>query len=244
MSLPYGLDLNNQINVDKSSLRITVTLDSLSTNEILALNEKAVAWLKENAPNIDALPPSGAIVMFANIASRNIHAMLFGTSIALVLISFILIAALRSTKTGAISLIPNLVLAGMGFGLWGIFVGEVGLSQSIAMSMTLGIVIDDTAHFLSKYLLARHEQELNSPDAVRYAFRTVGPALLVTSITLISGFSILAASSFAHNSDMGVLTAIIIALAIFADFLFLPPLLMKIDQSGERHSRNSVLTQK
>ena len=164
MSLPYGLDLNNQINVDKPSLRITVTLDSLSTNEILALNEKAVAWLKENAPNIDALLPNGAIVMFANIASRNIHAMLFGTSIALVLISFILIAALRSTKIGAISLIPNLVLAGLGFGLWGIFVGEVGLSQSIAMSMTLGIVIDDTVHFLSKYLLARHEQGLNSPD--------------------------------------------------------------------------------
>jgi hypothetical protein len=117
MSLPYGLDLNNQIDIDKSSLRITVTLDSLSTNEILALNEKAVAWLKENAPNIDALPPSGAIVMFANIASRNIHAMLFRTSTALVLISFILIAALRSTKIGAISLIPNLVLAGMGFGL-------------------------------------------------------------------------------------------------------------------------------
>jgi predicted RND superfamily exporter protein len=111
------------------------------------------------------------------------------------------------------------------------------------MSMTLGIVIDDTVHFLSKYLLARHEQGWNSPDALRYAFRTVGPALLVTSITLISGFSILAASSFANNSDMGVLTAIIIALAIFADFLFLPPLLMKIDQSGERHSRNGVLTQ-
>ena len=235
MSLPYGLDLNNQINVDKSSLRITVTLDSLSNNEILALNEKAAAWLNENAPHIDALPPSGAIVMFANIASRNIRAMLLGTSIALVLISFILIGALRSTKIGAISLIPNLVPAAMGFGLWRIFVGEVGLSLSIVMSMTLGIVIDDTVHFLSKYLRARREQGLNSPDAVRYAFRTVGRALLVTSIILISGFSILAASSFANNSDMGVLTAIIIALAIFADFLFLPPLLMKIDQSGDRH---------
>ena len=158
MSLPYGLDLNNQINVDKSSVRLTATLDVLSTNEILALNEKPDAWLKANAPNLNARPASGGIVMFANIAARNIRAMLIGTTIALILISLILIVALGSFKIGLISLVPNLVPAAMGFGLWGIFVGEVGLSLSIMMSMTLGIVIDDTVHFLSTYLRARREQ--------------------------------------------------------------------------------------
>jgi len=232
MSLPYGLDLNNQINVDKSSLRVTVTTDVLSTNEILALNKEASAWLEVNAPHIDALPASGTIVMFANISARNARAMLFGTTVALILISFILVAALRSTKIGLVSLIPNLVPAAMGFGLWGIFVGEVGISLAVVMSMTLGIVIDDTVHFLSKYLRARREQGLSSPDAVRYAFRTVGRALLVTSIVLIAGFSILAQSSFSNTSSMGLLTAIVIALAIFADFLFLPPLLMKIEEDG------------
>jgi len=204
----------------------------LSTNEILALNKEASAWLEVNAPHIDALPASGTIVMFANISARNARAMLFGTTVALILISFILVAALRSTKIGLVSLIPNLVPAAMGFGLWGIFVGEVGISLAVVMSMTLGIVIDDTVHFLSKYLRARREQGLSSPDAVRYAFRTVGRALLVTSIVLIAGFSILAQSSFSNTSSMGLLTAIVIALAIFADFLFLPPLLMKIEEDG------------
>jgi predicted RND superfamily exporter protein len=118
----------------------------------------------------------------------------------------------------------------MGFGLWGLFVGEVGLSLSIVMSMTLGIVIDDTVHFLSKYLRARREQGLNSTEAVRYAFRTVGKALFVTSVVLIAGFSILAMSSFSNTSNVGLLTAIVIAFALAADFLFLPPLLMKIDR--------------
>ena len=158
MSLPYGLDLNNQINVDKSSVRLTATLDVLSTNEILALNKKADAWLKANALNLNARPANGVIVMFANIAARNIRAMLIGTTIALILISLILIVALGSFKIGLISLVPNLVPAAMGFGLWGVFVGEVGLSLSIMMSMTLGIVIDDTVHFLSTYLRARREQ--------------------------------------------------------------------------------------
>ena len=121
----------------------------------------------------------------------------------------------------------------MGFGLWGIFVGEVGLSLSIVMSMTLGIVIDDTVHFLSKYLRARREQGLDAEDAVRYAFRTVGRALLVTSIILVTGFWIIAQSDFAANSDMGKLTAGVIALALIADFLFLPPLLMKIEEKRD-----------
>ncbi len=240
MSLPYGLDLNNQINVDKSSVRLTATTDTLSTKEILAISAMAAEWLETNAPHIDARPASGAVIMFANIGHRNVRAMLLGTTIALALISCILIAALRSVKIGIVSLIPNLVPAAMGFGLWGIFVGEVGLSLSIVMSMTLGIVIDDTVHFLSKYLRARREQGLNPQDAVRYAFRTVGRALLVTSIILVVGFSVLAQSGFAANGDMGLLTAVVIALAIFADFLFLPPLLMKIEDKKDRRSRNPV----
>ncbi|MFT4563133.1 MAG: putative RND superfamily exporter protein [Gammaproteobacteria bacterium] len=229
LSLPYGLDLNNQINVDKSSVRVTATLDVLSTNEILALNESSDLWLRSNAEHIDALPASGAIVMFANIASRNIRAMLIGTTIALVLISLILIAAFRSTRIGLISLLPNLAPAAMGFGIWGIFVGEVGLSLSIVMSVTLGIVIDDTVHFLSKYLRARREMGLDSPDAVRYAFKTVGRALLTTSVILTAGFLILGLSNFVNNSTFGILTAIVIVLALITDFLFLPPLLMKME---------------
>ena len=240
MSLPYGLDLINEIDADKSSVRVTVTLDAISNNNILRLCDLSAAWLKENTPHIDAPPASGTAVMFANIASRNIHAMLLGTSIALILISFILIVALRSVKIGAVSLIPNLAPAAMGFGLWGIFVGEVGLSLSIVMSMTLGIVIDDTVHFLSKYLRARREQGLLPPDAVRYAFKTVGRALMITSIILIAGFAVLALSNFANNSSMGILTAIIIALAIFADFLFLPPLLMRIEQSDDQQPGTAV----
>lgn len=229
MSLPYGLDLNNQINVDKSSLRFTVATETLSTNEVLALNESAEQWLADNAPAIAGGNGTGTTIMFANIGQRNIRAMLIGTVLALVLISLILVVALKSVKVGLVSLIPNLAPAAMGFGLWGIFVGQVGLSLSVVTSMTFGIVIDDTVHFLSKYLRARREKGLNSPDSIRYAFKTVGRALLTTTIVLVGGFMVLSASAFYLNSSMGLLTAIIIVLAIIADFLFLPPLLMRIE---------------
>ena len=232
MSLPYGLDLNNQINVDKSATRVSVTLKTLSSNELLALEGRASHWLKRNAPHIKSGNGSGTSIMFAHIGHRNIISMLVGTTLALVLISIIFIAALRSIKIGLISLIPNLAPAAMGFGLWGIFVGEIGLSLSVVTSMTLGIVIDDTVHFLSKYLRARREKHLTPPDAVRYAFITVGRALVITSVVLVAGFLVLSVSSFELNAGMGLLTAIVITLALFADFLFLPVLLMKVEEKS------------
>jgi len=230
MSLPYGLDLNNQINVEKSATRFTATLQTMSTNELLALDKRASDWLEKNAPHISGREGSGTTMMFAHIGKRNIVSMLFGTTVALIGISLILIFALRSVKIGLISMIPNLVPAGMAFGLWGLLVGEVGLSLSIVAGMTLGIVVDDTVHFLSKYLRARREKGLDAEEAVRYAFRSVGMALFTTSVVLVVGFMVLSLSSFELNSGMGLLTAIVISFALLADFLLLPPLLMLFDR--------------
>ncbi len=229
MSLPYGLDLNNQIDVDKSATRMTVTTRILSSNEIIALERRAAAWLKDNAPNLKQAVGTGATVMFAHIGKRNIISMLRGTTVALIFISLILVLAFRSLKIGLVSMVPNLIPAAMGFGLWGLLVGEVGLALSVVSGMTLGIVVDDTVHFLSKYLRARREQGLVPAEAVRYAFTTVGRALAITSIVLVAGFLILALSSFKLNSGMGILTAIVITFALLADFFLLPPLLMKLE---------------
>ena len=229
MSLPYGLDLNNQIDISKSSTRLTVSLESVSSNELLSIEARAQQWLHDNAPYMKSGGASPS-VMFAYIGQRNIRSMLTGTSVALVLISLVLIVALRSVKIGLISLIPNLAPAAMAFGLWGLFNGQIGLGLSVVMGLTLGIVVDDTVHFLSKYLRARREQGLNAEDAVRYAFHTVGIALVVTTLVLVAGFMVLTQSAFKLNADMGLLTAITIALALIADFIFLPSLLMKVDK--------------
>ena len=229
MSLPYGLDLNNQLDVDKSSTRMTVATKTLSSNELLALDRRAQQWLAENAPGVARAEEAGTSLMFAYLGRRNIRAMLLGTTVALVGISLVLIAALRSWRLGLASLVPNLVPGAMGFGIWGLAVGEVGLSLSVVTSMTLGIVVDDTVHFLTKYRRARSELGRSPPDAVRYAFVTVGRALLTTSLVLVAGFLVLSLSSFELNAGMGLLTALVIALALVADFFLLPPLLMKVE---------------
>ncbi|MBX2839788.1 MAG: MMPL family transporter, partial [Gammaproteobacteria bacterium] len=239
MSLPYGLDLNNQINFDKSTTRLSATLETLSTQETLDFEKRSDAWMAANTPEI-ATAGSGPTVMFSHISFRNIISMLSGTTIAIVLISAILMIALRSLKFGMLSLIPNLTPALMAFGVWYLTVGYVGLAVSVVVAMTLGIVVDDTIHFLSKYLRARRERGLNAEEAVRYAFNTVGVALLVTTIVLVCGFLVYAQSAFLVNAEMGLLTAITIAIALIVDFLFLPTLLIAIDGDKETDSETAT----
>ncbi len=230
MSLPYGLDINNQINIDKTATRVTATTEILSSNEILALEKRIQEWLQKNAPASMQVPGTSIAIMFAHISFRNIRSLLFGAAVALVLISFILIIALRSVKYGLISLIPNLVPAAMAFGLWGILVGQISIGLSIVTALTIGLVVDDTIYYLSKYLHARRDKGLSPQLAVRYAFRSVGLALWFTSIILISGFLILSFSHYTETVKMGIMVSIIISFALIADLFLLPPLLMKLDK--------------
>lgn len=231
MSLPYGLDLNNQLNVDKSSSKIVVTFKNLTSNEMIRLEQDINAWFELNAPayDVDIASPS---LMFAHIGQRSINSMLAGTIGALLLISILLGVVLKSWRFGVLSLLPNLVPAAVAFGIWGLYDGQIGLGLSVVMGMTLGIVVDDTVHFLSKYLHARRGLNVGATAAVHYAFDHVGRALCVTTFVLIAGFIVLAQSSFKLNADMGMLTAITIFIALVIDFFFLPPLLMLLDRTG------------
>jgi predicted RND superfamily exporter protein len=175
---------------------------------------------------------SGLSIIWAHISQRNIESMLGASFGALVLISAILILALRNIRLGLLSLIPNLAPAFMAFGIWGMLVGQVGLGLSVVVSLTLGIVVDDTIHFLSKYIRARRESNLDPADAVRYAFNTVGTAMWVTSLALVAGFAVLTASGYTVNAQMGLLSAITISLALLLDFFFLPALLLIMDRKA------------
>ncbi|MDW3138536.1 MMPL family transporter, partial [Vibrio sp. 1288] len=227
---PYGLDLNNQINVDKSSIKMVLTVANLGSVELVDLENRIYQWFAEHAPHYQVVASSPSL-MFAHIGETNMASMLSTLPITLVLISALLIFALRSVRLGLISLMPNIAPAVIGFGLWALISGEINLGLSVVVTLTLGIVVDDAVHFLSKYQRARREGQ-TAEQAVRYAFHTVGRALWITTVVLVAGFSVLAMSSFRLNADMGQLSAIVIFIALVVDFLFLPTLLMLFDKKA------------
>ncbi|HAU8298305.1 TPA: MMPL family transporter [Vibrio vulnificus] len=227
MSLPFGLDLNNQVNVDKSSVKLQLTVKNLGSVELVALEERIYQWFASHAPQYQVVASSPSL-MFAHIGETNMASMLSTLPITLILISALMIFALRSWRLGMISLVPNIAPAVIGFGLWALISGEINLGLSVVVTLTLGIVVDDAVHFLAKYQHARKEGQ-NAEQAVRYAFHTVGRALWITTVVLVAGFSVLAMSQFRLNSDMGQLSAIVIFVALVIDFVLLPSLLMRFD---------------
>ena len=157
--------------------------------------------------------------------------MLWGTIICTGLISLILLLVFRSIRIGLLCLVPNFVPAVMAFGLWGYISGTIGLGASVVTAIAIGIIVDDTIHFLTQYLSGRREG-LSSPEAVRATFRTVGPALWATTAILTVGFLVFASSGYEPSWVLGILVAITIFFALIADLMLLPALLIAIDRRG------------
>lgn len=242
MSLPYGLDLNNQINLEKSAIRIQATFKTLSTSDILAMEKNVQDWLSANIPEIDATG-SGVQLMFAHMLNNDVFSMLYGTTLGLFVISLLLIVAFRSFRIGLVSLVPNLVPALMAFGVWGMTVGQVGMGLAMVSGMSIGIIVDDTVHFLYKYLLARRDKKLAAKDAIAYAYRTVGPAIIFTTTVLVAGFMAMTfLAEFRVNSDMAIMTSMVLVFALVIDLIALPALLILVD-SEKQTEKSNLLSQ-
>lgn len=232
MSLPYGLDLNNQLDLDKSSTKIAIMTNHITNAELIDLADQSHQWLKSNY-RADVEPGASISLMFAHVGENNIRSMIVGGFLALLGITLTILIALKSFRYALISLIPNCVPAFMAFGLWGLLVGQVNMAVASVFSISLGILVDDTVHFISKYRRARQVKGLDPEQAIHYAFNNVGMALVVTTVVLALGFGLLGFSDFNLNAMTGTLVAITILIALVFDFLMLPPILMLFDRDAK-----------
>ncbi|MEL6125086.1 MAG: MMPL family transporter [Pseudomonadota bacterium] len=225
LSLPYGLDLNNRVDIDRRATRVTASMQDISTEETRAFLTAAEDWFGANGGGF-GYQATGSKVLFSFVAQRNIEAMFEGAAMLVVAIFVILSVAFRSVTIGAISVAQNALPILATFGLWALLVGTVGFSVAAVGAVAVGLVVDFTVHFLSKYLRARDTEGQSVDDAVRYAFRTAGSAIAATTLILAAGFAVLALSAFKLNADLGLLTAIAVLLAMFVNLFLLPSLFL------------------
>ncbi|MEL6140296.1 MAG: efflux RND transporter permease subunit, partial [Bacteroidota bacterium] len=242
LSLPFGLDLNNQINVDKSETRVTATIENVSSSEMIAFSKRAEGWLAENTPTPMHAIGVSPTLMFSKLGFRQADSMFRGNIVAIILISLVLMLALRNIKLGLLSIIPNVTPVLVGFGIWALYLGQINTGMVIVFGMTLGIIVDDTVHFMSKFLRARRELGYDARQAVIYAFETVGKALVTTTVVLVAGFLVLSSSSFALNSYMARITTVIIIAALVIDFFLLPALLILTARKEVNERPKAVLS--
>ena len=240
LSLPYGMSIGDQVNLDRSATKVTAFIASISSEEIIALEQRTQKWAKENLSTIDLTEGTGIDLVFAHMAQRNSYKLLSGTLVAMVLISAILLLVFKSIKLGAISLIPNLIPIFSAYGIWALTDGKIDLALSIVGALSLGLVVDDTIHFLSKYKYARTTLQLDTEGAILYAFKTVGLAMVITSAILAIGFLTLTLSHFYPTWNIGILLPITITLALAFDFLLLPGLLLLFDRKAPKKNHPNL----
>lgn len=235
-SLPYGLDMNNILNLSRSATRLTVTFGNVDSADIVDTEARAHEFAERQLPAVSVGEGVGPSVMMGHLGRRNTEAMVPGMVLAVVLISVTVLIALRSTKLGLLSFFTILLPSVVTFGLWGMIDGNIGVMAASVVAIALGIVVDSNVHFFSKYQRARREQSLATPEAVLYAFRTVGVAIGVNSLILALGFALLAESWIKPNQDMGILTAIAIVYSLLQTYLLLPILLLIFDREPSHAS--------
>lgn len=236
MSLPYGATLEDIVNFEKSATRLRIMLHSTSSSEILQFRNNANRWIKSNWPEEMITPAISLEAAFSDLNRQNSQSLIQGTLLGFGLIAIMLCITLKSIKLGLISIVSNTLPALAGFGVWGMVDGQVGLAVSIVTVITLGVVVDDTIHMLTKYQTAMSDFKYTSKQAAIYALHTTGKALFTTTMVLFICFGVLSFSHFKPNADLGFLSATTLAIALIIDVFLLLPLIMFIDRDKNRES--------
>lgn len=234
MSLPPGLELTDQIRIDRSASKLTVIVRDIPSTALIAFDERVQAWMRAELPAYMAARGTGLSLMFSQLGKKNVASTLQGYALQILLISVVIGVLLRSVRLGAASIIPNVIPSLLAFGIWGGLVGHVGLSVAVVAVLTYGIIVDDTIHSIFKYHHARTKLGLDAQDAIRHTYSTAGLSVLFTALVLIIGFCALTLSNFDLNADLGVMSALTIGIAALVDLLLLPPLLFAMDGRRQR----------
>ena len=223
---PDGEGGQRDFDATNSNVRTEIVLRGVSSADTLAFARAAEDRATELFGS-EGVVVTGLPILSAQLSTRSARTMLIATCVALAAVSLLMLRVLGSVRLGFAALLPNLAPVLIAFGLWGVLVGEVSFAATIVATLTFGIVVDDTIHFMVKYRALRREG-LGPEAAVERTMGSVGLALVVTSLAIGLGFAMFANSGFLVNQHFGILSALTIGAALVADLVFLPPLLIAL----------------
>lgn len=226
-------------NADYSAVRLEVGTSNLSNMELLALSDKIDGWIEENLNPAFKVLHGDYSILFARLEHSISVQLLQGFTLSFILITLTLIVGLRSLRYGVLSIAANLFPATIVFGFWGLLVGELSPYILMLFSISIGLVVDDSVHMLSKYIVARKARE--TPEkAVAYSLDKAGSAITITTASLALGTLILVFSNTFYYQNVALLLTPIIVVALLLDLLFLPQLLIRYDRWRDQRAASAA----
>ena len=224
-SVPYGMDLKNQMTADKAESRMLIRMNMITSRESILFNDKVNLWLNENLDSFKSRGVVGIPIMMPYVYRENTDGLMRGLIFSFSLIVIVIGLSLRSLKFGLISIVPNIVPFVVSYGILAMITHIVSFSHTVSILISIGLVVDATIHFLTKFKKAS-SLNLSQEDAIQYCFKYVGYPIIIASVCLFSGFLFLLQSTFMTNYILGGMCALIIMVALLIDLLLLPALLL------------------
>ncbi len=217
-------DLEDVVDSQFSMARLTIKFpfkDAVLYGKFLKQIE---AYFDRNFPDAE-VTVTGMMVLLSRTLSNAIYSMAKSYLIALVIITFLMMVLIGRVRIGMLSMIPNLAPILLTMGVIGFFSIRMDLFTMMVASIAIGLAVDDTIHFMHHF--RRYYDETGDPQkAVYLTLRTTGRAMLVTSIVLSLGFFIYAFATMSNMVNFGMLTGFTIVMALAADYLIAPALMM------------------
>ena len=150
--------------------------------------------------------------------------------LAFIVISLLMVFAFRDIKIVLISLIPNLIPLLVTAGVMGLCGIPLKMSTILVFSIALGISVDNTIHYLSRYRLQMRYSGGNVKDSVFAAMMEAGPSMIYSASVLICGFLIFALSSFGGTQVVGLLVPVTLLVSMVTNTIVLPSLILTFNR--------------
>jgi predicted RND superfamily exporter protein len=229
MSLPQGMELNDKIDTTERYLRLSLNSNIQDTSKDLAMIEWITQWWKNNS-NYDATV-NGQTTIFAYMQQSVLNTLFVSISMTLLLVLVVMFVMFKNLKMLALFILPNIAPIIFVAGVMGYLGINIDIGVAISASVILGIAVDDTIHFFSKYFSAIKEKSFE--DSIDYVIGHSGNAMILTTFILSFTFMVFAFSSFVPNVNFAIVTIVALNLALLLDLVLLPALLSLGNSKGK-----------
>ncbi|MDY6933341.1 MAG: MMPL family transporter [Spirochaetota bacterium] len=213
------------VSPDKMEATITFQAKWGSNEEAKSEAIHISEYLEKNLGENHTINFTGLTTLYVKMEHRLKQSLIRSFSVAFVIILFMMLFVCRSFSLTLLCMIPNLLPILVTIGIMGWLKLPLDVSTIMIASITLGIAVDDTIHFvvgLRRYFVSH--DKINA--SLLHVFREVGKPVTVTSIVLFSGFIILLFGSILPTKTFGALSSFAIIFALICDLLLLPALII------------------
>ena len=231
-----GSETEKHVSADYQRAPLELRLRMSMTSKVKELAAAIDHEVAKTPLRVSTFEKTGIGALWLKLMDYIVTSQIMGFSLAFSAIATLMCILLRSVKAGLIAMIPNLVPVLLTLGTMGWLGIPLDYSKVSIAAIAMGIAVDDTIHLVLRF---RHEFRLcgNYADALGRALLDVGQALVITSIALVVGFSVLLVSILDSQATQGMLLSATIVMALVADFLLMPALILTLKPFGPEHEK-------